>query len=98
MFCSRPKQGKRPTNPNGCPSRDVLERRSSQMRRIALGFSAALLTALIPAAPALAEDNPCKGQAPGPHCRPMDCEIVWDYPIYVDGVGPVGVPSYKCYM
>jgi hypothetical protein len=25
---------------------------------------------LFPATPALADNNPCKGQAPGPHCRP----------------------------
>lgn len=24
----------------------------------------------VPAAPASADYNPCKGQAPGPHCRP----------------------------
>jgi hypothetical protein len=26
--------------------------------------------AVLPAGPALADDNPCKGTAPGPHCRP----------------------------
>jgi hypothetical protein len=33
---------------------------------------AAAVTAgmILPAGPALADDNPCKGQAPGPHCRP----------------------------
>ncbi len=29
-----------------------------------VGFS------LMPAAPAMADSNPCKGSAPGPHCRP----------------------------
>ena len=67
------------------------------MKRITLGI-AVLMTAVVPAAPALAEDNPCKGQAPGPHCRPMDCEVVWDEAVlYVDGVGSVGLPSYRCY-
>ena len=26
--------------------------------------------AAVPTAPAFADDNPCKGTAPGPHCRP----------------------------
>lgn len=34
-----------------------------------LVMASAAVTAL-PATPALADDNPCKGQAPGPHCRP----------------------------
>lgn len=41
----------------------------SKLARMTLGFAAAAV-ALVPAGPAFADDNPCKGQAPGPHCRP----------------------------
>jgi hypothetical protein len=37
--------------------------------RFLVGVIAAGFTVL-PAAPAVAENNPCKGSAPGPHCRP----------------------------
>ncbi|MGH3119081.1 MAG: hypothetical protein ACRDQ2_18590 [Gaiellales bacterium] len=42
------------------------------MRTISKVLAAAVLTAVtvLPAAPAVAETNPCKGSAPGPHCRP----------------------------
>ena len=42
----------------------------------------AFLTALIvvPVRPAAAEDNPCKGTAPGPHCRPPCFYTVEVYP------------------
>lgn len=66
------------------------------MRRLAIGITTALL-ALAPATPAMADDNPCSGQAPGPHCRPMDCEIVWDRSLQSDIVPLPGVPRYKCY-
>ena len=58
-----------------------------------------ILMALGIAPAAQAEDGPC-GQAPGPHCRPMDCEIVWtDSGLQSDigGVPTVYVPSYRCY-
>ncbi|HJR44179.1 MAG TPA: hypothetical protein VJ927_01095 [Actinomycetota bacterium] len=47
---------------------------------------------------AQAEDGPC-GQAPGPHCRPMDCEIVWtEAPAQSPDLPTLMVPEYKCYM
>lgn len=36
----------------------------------ALIVAASVAAVALPAAPALADDNPCKGEAPGPHCRP----------------------------
>jgi hypothetical protein len=66
------------------------------MRRIAIGFSV-LLALIVPAVPASADDNPCSGQAPGPHCRPMDCEIVWDDSLQSDIIPLPGIPTYKCY-
>ena len=41
----------------------------SKLTKVAIGAAAAV-AALVPAGTALADDNPCKGQAPGPHCRP----------------------------
>lgn len=66
------------------------------MRRL-LGISLMVCALAAPAAPALADDNPCKGEAPGPHCRPMDCEIVWDPTLSIDPIPFPGVPRYKCY-
>ena len=42
------------------------------MRKLgkALIVMAAAAAAVLPTSPAFADDNPCKGQAPGPHCRP----------------------------
>ena len=42
------------------------------MRKLAraLMVVAAAAAMALPAGPAFADDNPCKGQAPGPHCRP----------------------------
>jgi hypothetical protein len=68
-------------------------------RRLVTFAIGAVIAVGLPAPAALAEDGPC-GQAPGPHCRPMDCEIVWSDPIAdsdIPGVGPVSTPSYKCY-
>ena len=67
------------------------------VRRIALGLVAVLSVVTFGATPALADDNPCSGTAPGPHCRPMDCEIVWDHSLDSDIVPLPGVPTYKCY-
>jgi hypothetical protein len=36
----------------------------------ALVVMASAAAVALPAAPAFADDNPCKGEAPGPHCRP----------------------------
>jgi hypothetical protein len=36
----------------------------------ALVVVASVAAVALPAAPAFANDNPCKGEAPGPHCRP----------------------------
>lgn len=36
----------------------------------ALVVMATAAAVALPAAPALADYNPCKGSAPGPHCRP----------------------------
>lgn len=66
------------------------------MRRL-IGVTVMAVALAAPAAPALADDDPCKGQAPGPHCRPMDCEIVWDQPLAIDPIPFPGVPRYKCY-
>ena len=41
----------------------------TKLAKLAIGIAAAAV-ALLPAGPAVADDNPCKGQAPGPHCRP----------------------------
>lgn len=41
----------------------------SKLGKMAIGLAAAV-AAVIPAGPAFADDNPCKGTAPGPHCRP----------------------------
>lgn len=41
----------------------------TKLAKLAIGIAAAAV-ALLPAGPAFADDNPCKGQAPGPHCRP----------------------------
>ncbi|HEX2127580.1 MAG TPA: hypothetical protein VHF58_00005 [Solirubrobacterales bacterium] len=49
----------------------------------ALVVMAALAAVAVPAAPALADNNPCKGTAPGPHCRPP-CF----YYVYVDEGDP----------
>ncbi len=42
------------------------------MKRLSRTLGVAILTAFVvlPAGPALADTNPCKGTAPGPHCRP----------------------------
>ena len=42
------------------------------MRKLgkALVVMASVAAVALPATPAFADDNPCKGQAPGPHCRP----------------------------
>jgi hypothetical protein len=42
------------------------------MRKLAktLVVTATAVAAALPVTPAFADDNPCKGQAPGPHCRP----------------------------
>jgi hypothetical protein len=64
-------------------------------RVIALGVGVVLALGVAPAA--WAEDGPC-GQAPGPHCRPMDCEIVWtDSGIEGDVIDVPPIPQYKCY-
>jgi hypothetical protein len=67
------------------------------MRRLAVVVSTILMAIALPSTAALADDNPCSGQAPGPHCRPMDCEIVWEKPIDSDIVPFPGVPTYRCY-
>jgi len=67
------------------------------VRRFVVAISTAVFAVALPLGPAFADDDPCKGQAPGPHCRPMDCEIVWDKPIDSDIVPFPGVPRYKCY-
>ena len=67
------------------------------MRRLAIGFSTVLMAVVLQATPAIADDNPCSGQAPGPHCRPMDCEIVWERSLDSDIVPLPGIPTYKCY-
>ena len=41
----------------------------TKLAKLAIGIAAAAV-ALLPAGPVFADDNPCKGQAPGPHCRP----------------------------
>ena len=67
------------------------------MRKLLLFLTATLLTAA-PAAPAMANDpGPCGGQAPGPHCRPMDCHVVWDDSLQSDLVPLPGVPHIECY-
>lgn len=50
---------------------------------------ASAAVAALPAAPAFADDNPCKGTAPGPHCRPA-CfyEVVVDPGDPANGIGP----------
>ena len=70
----------------------------ADMRRRVLTFIVGAVVAVaVPAPAALAEDGPC-GQAPGPHCRPMDCEIVWNDPQVDSDIVPVpDTPSYKCY-
>ena len=68
------------------------------MRRITV-ILMGIVMALGIAPAAQAEDGPC-GQAPGPHCRPMDCEIVWtevEELSFSDGP-TILVPEYKCYM
>lgn len=40
-----------------------------RLMRLLVGAIVAGFT-VAPAAPALADPNPCKGSAPGPHCRP----------------------------
>ena len=70
------------------------------MSRRVLTFVVGVVLALgLPAPAAMAnEPGPCDGQAPGPHCRPMDCEIVWNDPeVQTDIVHLPGTPSYKCY-
>ncbi len=42
--------------------------------------TAAAALAAVPGGPALADYNPCKGQAPGPHCRPPCTYDVDVYP------------------
>ncbi len=54
----------------------------SKTGKIAIAL-AAVTAALAPAAPAFASNDPCKGQAPGPHCRPP-CF----YYVYVDEGDP----------
>ena len=66
------------------------------MRRL-LVVSTAALFIVLPTTSAMADDNPCSGQAPGPHCRPMDCEIVWDESLQSDIVPLPGGPTLKCY-
>jgi hypothetical protein len=66
-------------------------------RRIAV-IVLGIVMALGVAPAAQAEDGPC-GQAPGPHCRPMDCEIVWTEAQFQSPDLPtIMVPQYKCYM
>jgi len=69
------------------------------MKRRVLAFATgAVLVLGLPAPAALAESGPC-GEAPGPHCRPMDCEIVWhDFAASdIPGVPNIATPEYKCY-
>jgi hypothetical protein len=54
----------------------------SKVKKVLIGMAVGA-AALAPAAPAFADDNPCKGQAPGPHCRPA-CF----YYVYVDEGDP----------
>lgn len=66
------------------------------MRKALMILSVALLTAA-PIAPAAANDpGPC-GEAPGPHCRPMDCHVAWDDSLQSDLVPLPGVPYIECY-
>ncbi|MDQ3958137.1 MAG: hypothetical protein M3273_07435 [Actinomycetota bacterium] len=61
------------------------------MRRLSkiVMCAAAAAAALLPASPAFADYNPCKGQAPGSHCRPA-CfyEVVVDPGDPANGIGP----------
>ena len=60
----------------------------SKLRK-ALILTAAVAGAAVPMSPALADDNPCKGQAPGPHCRPP-CTYtpMYDLGDPANGIGP----------
>ncbi|MDQ3951900.1 MAG: hypothetical protein M3279_02875 [Actinomycetota bacterium] len=61
------------------------------MRKLgkALIVAATAASALLPASAAFADDNPCKGQAPGPHCRPP-CTYTPRYDLGdpAGGIGP----------
>lgn len=61
------------------------------MRKLgkALIAMAAVSAVAAPAGPAFADDNPCKGEAPGPHCRPP-CTFTPRYDLGDprNGVGP----------
>ena len=60
----------------------------SKLRTVLILTAAAAATAL-PMSPASADDNPCKGQAPGPHCRPP-CTFTprYDPGDPANGIGP----------
>lgn len=61
------------------------------MRKLgkALIVTATVVSAALPAAPALAETGPC-GEAPGPHCRPP-CTFTPRYDLGdpANGIGPM---------
>ena len=67
-------------------------------RRVLTFVVGAVLAVGLPAPAAMAnEPGPC-GDTPENHCRPMDCELVWNDPeVQTDIVHLPGTPGFKCY-